>query len=535
MSDSGKGAVGGEPEPDDTVSHSLDHVGELLDNINKVGVQSLAPDTKKKLSEMKRLFQKLNLAVEDKPIELRDKEWSNGKSTGAIPKIKKLRKSPCKTENCRKISDSSTNESIADSSSSYSSSRDKIININRVSKKRYSKKKVISDSSSDNSRSTRKTRSGGSSNYRERKQQKESNNDMNDLVKALQRLDSRKAPKQEPFDEKSGKELKVYFRQFEKHCVANVRGDESDWIGELEDHLRGDILVAFRTMRGMEDSYRVVKKKLLKWFDNLKEQRRAENKKAFKNAKYVRGESLYLFSSRLQKLYEIAYPSRDVSSSKSLVEKFIASVPTKDRESFNNLQISYKMKNRNVRWRTVQKCARLRDAALEKEAVRTDSDERKDNHVREVIISTAQKTGKDDNSIIKTPTGNSPRNDNRVVSDLQFPASSRPNTPRFAAMPHVRAQQQYRTEFRPRFYSSRGNMNRPRAPYNPRVDIPVHRGPGNNMNRVHIWCNYCKLTGHSVHECRSRQNLCYACGQMGHYYRECVKYTGNTNGNNQLN
>ena len=56
------------------------------------------------------------------------------------------------------------------------------------------------------------------------------------FLKLLHSLDSRPIPKQEPFDEASGQDLKQYFVQFEEYCTNDFKGRKCLWIPELERH-----------------------------------------------------------------------------------------------------------------------------------------------------------------------------------------------------------------------------------------------------------------------------------------------------------
>ena len=48
----------------------------------------------------------------------------------------------------------------------------------------------------------------------------------------LARLDNRKLPQQEKFDENSGEHFRLYLEKFESYCKQNFKGDTIFWIGE---------------------------------------------------------------------------------------------------------------------------------------------------------------------------------------------------------------------------------------------------------------------------------------------------------------
>jgi hypothetical protein len=158
-------------------------------------------------------------------------------------------------------------------------------------------------------------------------------------------------------------------------------------------HLQGKVLEAFESMRDVNDSYYALRNKLLKWYEDMKDLRKEKNRSTFRNAKYTRGESFYLFSSRLEKLYHVSYPNHKVSISKVLREKFVASLPKSVRSEFVAEVRSYKLRDKTMTWKIIQKMARLRDIESEKqddkEHVRKESDAEIDED-KKIIINVGQ-------------------------------------------------------------------------------------------------------------------------------------------------
>ena len=188
----------------------------------------------------------------------------------------------------------------------------------------------ISDTSGDKSEDSSKeevrqpTRSG-----RSRKTAQLDRLNIDGWRDVLEKLDGRKVPALEKYDEDSGLPLKKYFVKFEAYCKGNFRGNRDSWIGELEKHLQGKTLKAFESLRDVDDSYEDLKAKICQWHEDMRDLRKEKNRQLFKKARRDPEESMFLFSSRLQRLFKLAYPRKSSSTSKELRDKYISSVPKK--------------------------------------------------------------------------------------------------------------------------------------------------------------------------------------------------------------
>ena len=94
------------------------------------------------------------------------------------------------------------------------------------------------------------------------------------------------------------------------------------WIAELERHLTGKLLDGFQSLRDYNDSYKVMKSKLIKWYKDSKEMRRDKANKKFENGKIKPKESLFLFSTRLEHLFKTTFPTHRIQESKTITSKF---------------------------------------------------------------------------------------------------------------------------------------------------------------------------------------------------------------------
>ena len=245
---------------------------------------------------------------------------------------------------------------------------------------------------------------------RSRKREK---SQMEQLIEVVsEKLDTRKVPSQEKFDDDGGEDLIKYLSKFENYCKSNYKGDKSLWIGELERHLTGKVLGAFRAMKDADDTYDVAKKKLVEWYIDLDDLRKQKNRNRFKNAKYVKGEPLYLYSNRLEKLFKLAYPKSKIDSSRTLQEKFISTIPKASRKLISTQVMGCKVKDQKVTWKMVQKCSRLYDAEAEKEKIQSGSEEK-------IIINIRQHADMGNNQVGKSFFVGSPRFGSRGGSNFQ--------------------------------------------------------------------------------------------------------------------
>jgi hypothetical protein len=302
------------------------------------------------------------------------------------------------------------------------------------------------------------------------------NHDFDRWQQILKKLDSRKAPTLQKFDEASGQHLEKYFEQLEIYCVENIRGDKDSWIGELETHLQDKTLKAYRSLRDVQDTYDEIKRKLCEWWKDMEEQRREKSKVAFKKARCEPAESMFLYSSRLERLFRRAYPKRNIALSRDLREKFRDSVPKSFRKQLASQIMTCKMREEPVTWAMMQKCARHFDFELEK------GDQSEDDiPTKSMEVNVAQKRTKDV-MVQHVPQNTSPERPQQCLQQPSFVPPSHPSP--IASEP---------------WYA---RMNRP------------NRGTNGT-------CNYCGRVGHVGRDCRLRLRQCFGCGGNDHVVRSC--------------
>ena len=114
---------------------------------------------------------------------------------------------------------------------------------------------TVESSSEEEAKKSKTTKS------RKKNKQREERMGLEELVKAMAKLDVRRVPSQEAYDESSGQDLIKYLEKFETYCRSNFKGNKNMWIGELERYLTGKTLEAFRAVRGVEDTYSTLRRK----------------------------------------------------------------------------------------------------------------------------------------------------------------------------------------------------------------------------------------------------------------------------------
>ena len=192
------------------------------------------------------------------------------------------------------------------------------------------------------------------------------------LMKTLiEKMDTRKVPKPEPYNEEKDRDLKKYIERFEMYCEMSFKGDSTTWMDELERNLTGKMLEGVRSLRRPNDNYEELKKKLLDWYKDDGEIRKSYAINQFNNAKMKPNESLYLYSSRLMRAFELAHPRRSTDESRKLLNKYISSVDENTRKIIETLIINAKMNGKKLKYEDIQRFARIQDAEKEKKKINT--------------------------------------------------------------------------------------------------------------------------------------------------------------------
>lgn len=546
---------------DAAIADNLAHFDKFLDTLEERGTAGLSQEQIDRIEGLKKKFVRVvaplspRKTTEDKSIKPNDsnlKPKGNKKSSkaAAIEDRSHCDESTDSTDN-----DHSTSCSTAITTSEESSSAQSGSHNQKKSKKKGQKAKAKKiKKERKHSQDSENTEEEGLLGNR-----KESEFEM--LLGAFARLDGRKVPAQEKFDEKTGQDLKRYLKKFESYCDSNFKGGRSLWIGELERHLSGKVLEALQAVRDVDDSYEKVKKKLLEWYNNMKDLRKKKNRSRYEKAQFIHGESLYLYSSRLEKLYRVAHPNHNVKTSKSIQEKFQASIPKSARTLLSSQIMAYKINNKKITWKVIQQCARYYD--LEREKEQGEGKRKGQESEEEVVISVGQGrkykdvATQDDKPITKIPKGNvnlagqsqskAPAGTNPVPHTQDLSPFAIPNQKLHGQTGLGMYPSSYYPQYMPGYpvpfgYAEgcqvgRGYNTYPAAFGEPQRTLassasrPTFDHPPPHLANRTVRCTFCNRIGHTINNCRTKWNHCYWCGSAGHYFRQCPQQNFNNYNN----
>ena len=155
---------------------------------------------------------------------------------------------------------------------------------------------------------------------------------MVDLVSALSRLDNKPTPAPEVFDMCSGQTLKDFLTDFEEYADRKFGGQRHKWGTELRTFLSGEPLVAFDALRTPGENYDLLRGKLTDWLRSSQDKLEYDARRRFSDARKGADERVRLYAARLEKLFNLAYPRRDLDSSRAIREKFLDTVPMRFRD-----------------------------------------------------------------------------------------------------------------------------------------------------------------------------------------------------------
>jgi len=343
---------------------------------------------------------------------------------------------------------------------------------------------------------------------------------LTELMKVMSTLDGRRSSNFEKFDEESGYDFEKYLRKFEAYCRDNIRGNKYVWITELEKQLQGRMLQAFEVLRDEDDDYRDIKKKLLRWYKDMKDSRKKNLRKKYEKMKYRSGESLFLYCGRLEKAFKVAYPRRNVERNKVLIEKFKQTIPKAFARMLKNHTMMCKVTGRRTTWSEMKKFAQIQDMEME-EQNNLDSSESE----TEIIIDVGREIKKDI------------ENDRQCTNVVRYEGLSNPNPDKFQEFgrPRLYNNSGYNSDFRHmndrnmREWAGTGARPRSNAAMNLNQSN-LQQFPRALRSRT-VTCYFCGRLGHIAAVCREKQRadrnkLCYVCGDGSHFQSQCPEVVG---------
>ena len=296
------------------------------------------------------------------------------------------------------------------------------------------------------------------------------------LIVALEKLDMRTVPAPEPYDRMSGQSLAEFLKLFEDYCHHSFRGSDTLWVAELGRFLVGEMHQAFVAHRSPGDSYYVVKKRLLKWYDESKSRREAGSRNAFSRATIGADESVRLYAARLENLFRHAFPKGKVETSRTLLDKFLKSIPRKCRRQVKGAVGLKEVDGKSLSWSQIIK-----------------------------LVGSIEETFATDVS-----------SDEEASSWTVMPAEVRP----VSALKRQSVTQ----------HSQGGNEVGTLSRYGFGEQYPVPRTDGAGLQpsffseqqrSLALVCHFCGKLGHIQKDCRRRLGLCLVCGAPDHQVSSC--------------
>ena len=355
------------------------------------------------------------------------------------------------------------------------------------------------------------------------------NNNKSIMEILVDKIDTRKVPKIGKFDETSGEHLDSYLNKFELYCKDNIKGSRDFWIDELEDLFTGETLEAFKAVKDVGDSYRLIKNKMLSWYDDMKDLRKKKAREQFDKIKFTKGDTLYLFSTKMEKAFKRAFPNKKPESSSSLREKFVKAIPKSDSKQLSAQIFSNKLDEKVTTWSSIQKFARHRDVWIE-QARREEID--KSDEPKEILINVNEVN---------------PRRMDRVYNNSRTDGVTWPTKNWQDMKPPQRYNQNGNVNWHeknkwqdmkpPQRYNQNGNVNwhekknwqdvRPPTNYYrgnqnnyPNNNRMNHESRPNNLENKK-WDNQDRRNSKFSLPSKIEARRCYSCGRIGHLAVQC--------------
>ena len=346
--------------------------------------------------------------------------------------------------------------------------------------------------------------------------------DLVDLVSALSRM-GRPPPRPEPYDMNAGESMDLFFDRFEAYCGFECGGRSNNprymdlWIGELKELLKGEALQAFNAYRNPGDSYQDLKRKMIEWRTRQQDLFHEDLKLQFSNARMYPEESLSLYAARLSKLFRAAYPHREHNNSTTLQQKYIKSVPSSVRSHL----VSARSIQRAVDPDSGSTFESLARKAHEYEVDLKIFGEPETDFEVDLTSGTGKSSSNVSSNSSRQKKASPPQRQSRYASWTQRPVNrggqgretlsnrsgSRPSLPRGIDRDG--------SNFEPIGGRNFSNSQQQRS------TSRLSSGARERSQSQGKFCNYCKLSGHVVRDCRRRLGQCFLCGSGEHRIANC--------------
>ena len=308
------------------------------------------------------------------------------------------------------------------------------------------------------------------------------------LLEVLTKIDNRRAPMPAQFSLESGRSFGGFLTSFEEYCHNTFKGSRSLWTSELGQFLDGSIKQFYMVLNGPDEDYDEIKKKLIRWSDDSRENVQRAKRRKFEKIRMNQGESLRLYGARMEREFKLAHPKKRISSSRTLQEKFLETTPSSFRKQVASVKSFLSLQGNKLAWDSLMRVASAYD--LENNGNRTEVDSDADQEVTEVWAAT----------VPQPPT-------TRYTRPVSFARSS--SVPRRTSL-----QQSYNHDNLParsvNFTDSRQKSG-------------SYRDLDSGINSNSKSCFYCKRPGHFKRDCWRLHTKCLACGSDLHRIADCPR------------
>ena len=130
----------------------------------------------------------------------------------------------------------------------------------------------------------------------------------------------------------SGRSFTRFLSFFESYCESKYGRYHIDmWTPELGRLIEGEIKDVYLAQGGPDTKYREMKRNLETWYSEAKDRISSSRRSQYRNAKIQSGESLKIYATRLEHLFRMAYPRRELDG-KDLKRQLLMTIPAQASE-----------------------------------------------------------------------------------------------------------------------------------------------------------------------------------------------------------
>ena len=157
-----------------------------------------------------------------------------------------------------------------------------------------------------------------------------------DLQSLVRLLDKGKCPKPDIYSLESGRSFSRFLASFEVYCENRYSRCNIDlWTPELGRLLEGEMKEVYDAHGGPDQKYRKMKRHLETWHAEAKERISSSRRALYRNARMQSGESLKIYATRLEHLFRMAYPRRELDG-KDLKRHLLTTIPAQVGENLEH-------------------------------------------------------------------------------------------------------------------------------------------------------------------------------------------------------